>query len=74
MNATSLHFAIVGGGVSGLAAARALLALGDERGREVEVSLFEASSSVGGRIASDTIAGVAVDLGAESLLARDVCV
>ncbi|MHB1640593.1 MAG: protoporphyrinogen oxidase [Candidatus Dormibacteria bacterium] len=71
MNATSLHFAIVGGGVSGLAAARALLALGDERGREVEVSLFEASSSVGGRIASDTIAGVAVDLGAESLLARE---
>ncbi|CAL9616593.1 protoporphyrinogen oxidase [Streptomyces griseomycini] len=55
---------VVGAGVAGLAAAHRAL----ERGARVTV--LEASDRVGGKLLPGEIAGVRVDLGAESMLAR----
>ncbi|MGX2993894.1 protoporphyrinogen oxidase [Streptomyces sp. JNUCC 64] len=57
-------FVVVGGGISGLTAALRLLRAG------ARVTLLEASGRVGGKLLPGEIAGVRVDLGAESLLAR----
>ncbi|MFC9925936.1 protoporphyrinogen oxidase [Streptomyces sp. NPDC127190] len=58
------HAVVVGAGVAGLAAAHRLLARG------VRVTVLEASDRVGGKLLPGEIAGVRVDLGAESMLAR----
>ena len=58
------HVVVVGGGIAGLAAAYDLAKAG------VRVTLLEASDRLGGKLHADEIAGVPVDLGAESLLAR----
>ena len=55
---------IVGGGISGLAAAFFL------RDRGVAVTVLEGSPRLGGKLAVSEVAGVAVDEGAEALLAR----
>jgi protoporphyrinogen/coproporphyrinogen III oxidase len=55
---------IVGGGISGLAAAFFL------RGRGVDVTVLEGSPRIGGKLAVSEVAGIAVDEGAEALLAR----
>ncbi len=55
---------VIGGGIAGLAAAHRLL----DRGARVTV--LEASDRLGGKLLPGEIAGVGVDLGAESLLAR----
>ena len=56
--------AVVGGGVAGLVAARRL-AMGG-----VDVTLFEASSRLGGTVAFHTVGGVVLDSGAESFAIR----
>ncbi|MER6359087.1 protoporphyrinogen oxidase [Streptomyces sp. NPDC001634] len=58
------HVVVIGGGIAGLAAAHRLL----DRG--VRVTVLEASDRVGGKLLPGEIAGVRVDLGAESMLAR----
>ncbi|GGN01117.1 protoporphyrinogen oxidase [Streptomyces fuscichromogenes] len=58
------HVVVIGAGIAGLAAAHRLL----ERGSRVTV--LEASERVGGKLLPGEIAGVRVDLGAESMLAR----
>jgi oxygen-dependent protoporphyrinogen oxidase len=55
---------VIGGGIAGLAAAYDLARAG------ARVTLLEASDRLGGKLWADEIAGVPVDLGAESLLAR----
>jgi oxygen-dependent protoporphyrinogen oxidase len=55
---------VIGGGISGLAAAYFL------RERGLAVTVFEGSAAVGGKLSVSEVAGVAVDEGAESLLAR----
>lgn len=57
---------VVGAGISGLAAAHALAT----SGADVEVILLEGSSRPGGKLVLGEVAGVTVDLGAESLLNR----
>ncbi len=59
-----IRVAVVGGGISGLAAAFLLA----ERGASVLV--LEATQDVGGKLRAETVAGVPVDVGAEALLAR----
>lgn len=57
--------AVVGGGVTGLVAAREL-----HRGG-ADVVLFEAAPDAGGKIATKTFEGVAVEAGPDSFLVRD---
>jgi protoporphyrinogen/coproporphyrinogen III oxidase len=56
--------AVVGGGIAGLAAAFFL------REAQVEVTVLEGSARLGGKLAVSEVAGIAVDEGAEALLAR----
>jgi oxygen-dependent protoporphyrinogen oxidase len=56
------HVVIVGGGISGLAAAFSL------RDEPVRVTVLEGSRRLGGKLSVSGIAGVAVDEGAEALL------
>ena len=56
------HVAIVGGGISGLAAAFFL------RDEAVRVTVLEGAPRLGGKLSVSEIAGVAVDEGAEALL------
>ncbi|GAA3376919.1 protoporphyrinogen oxidase [Streptomyces sannanensis] len=58
------HVVVIGGGISGLAAAHRLLEAG------AWVTVLEASGRVGGKLYAGEIAGMPVDLGAESMLAR----
>ncbi|CAM5479255.1 Coproporphyrinogen III oxidase OS=Streptomyces alboniger OX=132473 GN=hemG PE=3 SV=1 [Streptomyces alboniger] len=60
------HAVVIGGGIAGLAAAHRLLATSPG----TRVTLLEASGRVGGKLHAGEIAGVRVDLGAESMLAR----
>lgn len=55
---------VVGGGISGLAAAHRLAEAG------VHVTVVEAAERLGGKLRAGEVAGVPVDLGAEALFAR----
>ena len=57
---------VVGGGITGLAAALTLV----ETDPSVEVLLLEGSDRLGGKLRRGEVAGVTVDLGAESILNR----
>jgi oxygen-dependent protoporphyrinogen oxidase len=62
--ARARRLAVVGGGITGLAAAREAVRAG------LEVVLLEAGRQFGGKLALGQVAGVHTDLGAESILAR----
>jgi protoporphyrinogen/coproporphyrinogen III oxidase len=57
---------VIGGGIAGLSAARAVL---DEVPR-AQVTVFEAGPRVGGKLRLGEVAGHPVDLGAEAMLSR----
>lgn len=61
------HVAVVGAGISGLAAAWFLRSLAADR---VRVTVLEGSSRIGGKLRVSEVAGVPVDEGADSLLVR----
>ena len=58
------HVVVVGGGITGLAAAFFL------RDEPVRVTVLEGSPRLGGKLAASDVAGIPVDEGAEALLAR----
>jgi oxygen-dependent protoporphyrinogen oxidase len=60
-----LRVAVVGAGIGGLSAAHAIV----ESGR-YDVTVYEGSTAVGGKLQLGQIAGQPIDLGAESMLAR----
>lgn len=64
---TRPYVAVVGGGIAGLAAA---WELSRRAGDAVRVGVFEGSPRVGGKLRVSEVAGVPVDEGAESMLAR----
>lgn len=59
-------YLVIGGGISGLSAAWAVR----QADPDARVTVLEGSPSLGGKIASAPVAGVSLDTGAESLLAR----
>ncbi|MGA4544396.1 protoporphyrinogen oxidase [Uniformispora flossi] len=61
------HVAVVGGGIAGLAAAHVLCRDG---GGRIRVTVLEGAARLGGKLSATSIAGVPVDEGAESMLAR----
>jgi len=63
------HVLVVGGGISGLAAA-ARLSGADGSPPTARVTLAEAGPRLGGKLHAAEVGGVRVDLGAESILAR----
>ncbi|MET9336255.1 protoporphyrinogen oxidase [Nonomuraea sp. NPDC003804] len=67
MEGNQRHVVIVGGGISGLAAAWFLSQGGADR---VRVTVLEGSPRIGGKLYASEVAGIAVDEGAESMLAR----
>ena len=60
---------VIGGGIGGLAAAYELTG-GARETSDLDVTIVEAANSLGGKIASMTIAGRRVDLAADGFLAR----
>ncbi|MFX0539920.1 protoporphyrinogen oxidase [Ornithinimicrobium sp. Y1847] len=60
------HTLVIGGGISGLAAAHALLTADPTS----QVTILEGSDRVGGKIRGHEVAGQLVDVGAEAVLAR----
>ena len=64
--APARHIAVVGGGISGLAAAWFLR----RRSNGTTITMLESSDRVGGKLRLRELAGMPVDVGAESLLAR----
>lgn len=67
MSGPPAHVAIVGGGISGLAAA---LALRRRFGPGLRITVYESAPQLGGKLAVSDVAGLPVDEGAEALLAR----
>jgi oxygen-dependent protoporphyrinogen oxidase len=66
MNSQS-HVVVVGGGISGLATAYYLRQL---RGGSLKITIVEESSRLGGKIATQSVAGHTVDTGPDALLMR----
>ncbi|MGZ4631091.1 MAG: oleate hydratase, partial [Actinomycetes bacterium] len=60
---TGRHVVVVGGGISGLAAAWFLARDG---GRDLRVTVLEGAAQIGGKLRVSEVAGVPVDEGAES--------
>ncbi|MGR6916324.1 protoporphyrinogen oxidase [[Actinomadura] parvosata] len=67
MEGNRAHVVIVGAGISGLAAAWYLR---QGAGDQVRVTVLEGSPRIGGKLFASEVAGVSVDAGAESMLAR----
>src|SRR5690606_22974295 len=64
------HVAVVGGGITGLAAAYFLQELSRERGRPVAITLLEAGPRLGGKILTERVDGFCIEAGPDSFLAR----
>lgn len=60
------HVAVIGGGISGLTAAWEIA----RQRSDVDITVFEGSDQIGGKLRVGEIAGVPVDDGAESMLNR----
>jgi oxygen-dependent protoporphyrinogen oxidase len=65
-----MRLAIVGGGVSGLAAAHRAVELTRERGRPLDLLLLEAGDRLGGTIQTERRQGFLVDCGPDSFLSE----
>jgi len=62
---------VIGGGASGLAAAVAIARRAEREQTAVKLTLLEADQRLGGRVLGGELAGARVDLGPESILARE---
>ncbi|MCG5213982.1 protoporphyrinogen oxidase [Streptosporangium sp. KLBMP 9127] len=67
MEGNRRHVVVVGGGIAGLAAAWYLRQAG---GDTLRVTILEGSPRIGGKLCASEVAGLAVDVGAEAMLAR----
>ncbi|WP_336205769.1 protoporphyrinogen oxidase [Nonomuraea sp. LPB2021202275-12-8] len=67
MEGKRAHVVVIGGGISGLAAAWHLRQGAGER---IKVTVLEGAPRLGGKLHASEVAGVSVDAGAEAMLAR----
>ncbi|MGI5272928.1 protoporphyrinogen oxidase [Nonomuraea sp. CA-218870] len=67
MEGNRAHVAVIGGGISGLAAAWHLK---QGAGEQIKVTVLDGASRVGGKLYATEVAGVSLDVGAEAMLAR----
>jgi protoporphyrinogen/coproporphyrinogen III oxidase len=65
-----MKLAVIGGGVSGLAAAHRAVELSRERGVPLELTLLEARDRLGGTIETERVDGFAVEAGPDSFLSE----
>lgn len=65
---SSRRIAVIGGGLAGLSAAHRLCELARDSHEEISITLFEASSRLGGLVGTEQIGDYLVDLGADSFL------
>lgn len=70
MSATPARVAVIGGGISGLAAAHHLVELSRASGRAIDLRLFEAGDRLGGVIASECRDGFVIESGPDSFLSE----
>ncbi|MEU1605947.1 protoporphyrinogen oxidase [Micromonospora matsumotoense] len=68
MGARPWRVAVVGGGITGLAAA---VRLRDRAPADTEITVYEQSGALGGKLRTGELAGRPVEFGAESFLMRD---
>ncbi|WP_328338725.1 protoporphyrinogen oxidase [Micromonospora sp. NBC_00421] len=68
MRARPWRVAVVGGGITGLAAA---VRLRDHAPADTEITVYEQSGALGGKLRTGELAGRPVEFGAESFLMRD---
>lgn len=66
--AAGRRIAIIGGGLSGLAAAYRLIELSRSESSPIEITLFESSSRLGGIVGTQRIGDYLIDTGADSFL------
>ncbi|MBI4259192.1 MAG: protoporphyrinogen oxidase [Actinobacteria bacterium] len=65
----SRRLAVIGGGIAGLAGARAALDAAREAGLDLAVTVYEAGEAPGGKVRTERIDGVDVEWGPDSFLA-----
>jgi oxygen-dependent protoporphyrinogen oxidase len=65
-----LKLVVVGGGITGLAAAHRAVELARERSAELELTLVEARDRLGGTIATEQAGGFLVEAGPDSFLSE----
>ncbi|MHB8262548.1 MAG: protoporphyrinogen oxidase [Acidimicrobiales bacterium] len=67
-----MRIAVIGGGITGLVAARslAIAASSTTSAKFLDVDLYESTGRIGGKLSSTDFAGVSVDTGPDSFLAR----
>lgn len=65
-----MKLVVIGGGVTGLAAAHRAVEVGRERGMGVELTLVEAGARVGGTIATEGADGFLIETGPDSFLSE----
>jgi oxygen-dependent protoporphyrinogen oxidase len=65
-----MKLVVVGGGVTGLAAAHRAVELARERSRAMELTLIEARDRLGGTIATERADGFLVEAGPDSFLSE----
>ncbi|MBI4272100.1 MAG: FAD-dependent oxidoreductase, partial [Candidatus Rokubacteria bacterium] len=65
-----MKLAVVGGGITGLAAAHRAVELARERGLPLELTLLEARDRLGGTIATELSDGFLVEAGPDSFLSE----
>lgn len=64
----AFRVAVIGGGISGLAAAHRLIELAGASDRSVDVTLYESSRQAGGVFGTETVDGYRLELGADSFI------
>ena len=65
-----LKLVVVGGGITGLAAAHRALELARERSTALDLTLIEARARLGGTVATERAGGFLIEAGPDSFLAR----